>query len=221
MEEPVLLALAEIASTNSIDFTQDCLRQWLCCPEYPCITEIRAQDGKIPFQFSENCWNICQMEFVIPSPYVNTCNKLNGGDVDILLFVPHYMNMGESVESGSRRSRPSFLDSPNRQPEQNSSMSNHLEPSSNDIAGYTYFHKPSEETSTMPLFLNVTTANVHSPLQQLTTPLVVNDNNQGLLYEMGRTSSSLPAGQSQANCPSVGLPRLTIRPSHLQLGRGN
>ncbi|KAK7360304.1 hypothetical protein VNO77_02288 [Canavalia gladiata] len=83
------------------------------------------------------------------------------------------------VESGSRRSRPSFLDSPNCQPEQHSSMSNHLEPSSNDIAGYTYFHKPSKKTSTVPLFSNVTTTNVHSPPEQLTTPLVVNDNNQG------------------------------------------
>ncbi|KAK7344546.1 hypothetical protein VNO77_14277 [Canavalia gladiata] len=92
------------------------------------------------------------------------------------------------VESGSRRSRPSFLDSlnvtrpssgsPFRQPEQDYSMSNHLEPSSNDIAGSTYFHKSSEVTRTVPLFSNVTTVNVHSPLEQLTTPLVVKDNNQ-------------------------------------------
>ncbi|KAL2947468.1 hypothetical protein AAZX31_20G071300 [Glycine max] len=60
------------------------------------------------------------------------------------------------TESSSQRSRPSFLDSlnvtrpslgsPFHQSEQDSSMSNHLESSSNGISGSTYFHKPSEET---------------------------------------------------------------------------
>ncbi|KAK7393230.1 hypothetical protein VNO78_21779 [Psophocarpus tetragonolobus] len=62
-----------------------------------------------------------------------------------------------STESSSRKSRPSFLDSlnvtrpslgsPFQLSEQDSSMSNHLESSSNDISGSTYFHKPSEETN--------------------------------------------------------------------------
>ncbi|XP_027363674.1 protein BLISTER [Abrus precatorius] len=93
-----------------------------------------------------------------------------------------------SMESSSRRSRPSFLDSlnvtrpplgpPFNQPELGSSMSNHLQSSSNDISGSTYFRKPSEETKTVPLFSNVTTTNVHSPLE---TTSVVNDSNQDAL----------------------------------------
>ncbi|BAT96204.1 Protein BLISTER-like protein [Vigna angularis] len=74
------------------------------------------------------------------------------------------------VESSSRRSRPSFLDSlnvtktslgsPFHQSEQSSSMSNHLESSSNDIPGSTYFPKPPEETKSVPLFPNFRTENV-------------------------------------------------------------
>ncbi|RDX63719.1 Protein BLISTER, partial [Mucuna pruriens] len=95
-----------------------------------------------------------------------------------------------STESSSRRSRPSFLDSlnvnrplgsPLHQPEQDLSMSNHLETSSNYISGSTYFHKPSEETKTVPFFSNFTTANVHSPLEHLTTPSVVDNSNQDTL----------------------------------------
>lgn len=100
------------------------------------------------------------------------------------------------TESSSQRSRPSFLDSlnvtrpslgsPFHQSEQDSSMSNHLESSSNGISGSTYFHKPSEETKSMPLFSNFTTANVHSSLEQLTTPSVVDNDNQGALMTSTR-----------------------------------
>lgn len=81
------------------------------------------------------------------------------------------------VESSSRRSRPSFLDSlnvtktslgsPFHQSEQSSSMSNHLESSSNDIPGSTYFPKPPE--------------NVHIPLEHLAPSVVDNDNHGTLL----------------------------------------
>ncbi|KAL5194266.1 Protein BLISTER [Glycine soja] len=100
------------------------------------------------------------------------------------------------TESSSQRSRPSFLDSlnvtrpslgsPFHQSEQDSSMSNHLESSSNGISGSTYFHKPSEETKSMPLFSNFTTANVHSSLEQLTTPSVIDNDNQGALMTSTR-----------------------------------
>ncbi|TKY53630.1 hypothetical protein E2542_SST25167 [Spatholobus suberectus] len=96
-----------------------------------------------------------------------------------------------STESSSRRSRPSFLDSlnvtrpslgsPFHQSEQDSSMSNHLESSSYDISESTYFRKPSEETKTVPLFPKFTTANVHGPLEHLTTASVVDNDNQGAL----------------------------------------
>lgn len=92
-----------------------------------------------------------------------------------------------STESSSRRSRPSFLDSLNvtrpslGSPLQDSSMSNHLESSSNDIAGSSYFHKPSAETKTVPFSPNFPTAIVHSPLEHLTTPSVVNNDNLGAL----------------------------------------
>uniref|UniRef100_A0A0R0HSG0 Uncharacterized protein n=1 Tax=Glycine max TaxID=3847 RepID=A0A0R0HSG0_SOYBN len=102
------------------------------------------------------------------------------------------------TESSSRRSRPSFLDSlnvtrpslgsPFHQSEQDSLMSNYLESSSNDISGSAYFHKPSEETKIMPLFSNFTTANVHSSLEPLTTPSVVDNDNQGALITSTRES---------------------------------
>ncbi|CAJ1967900.1 unnamed protein product [Sphenostylis stenocarpa] len=95
------------------------------------------------------------------------------------------------TESSSRRSRPSFLDSlnvtrtslgsPFHQSEQSSSMSNHLESSSNDMSGSTNFHKPFEENKSVPLFPNFTTENVHRPLERLTTPSVIDDDNQGAL----------------------------------------
>lgn len=94
-----------------------------------------------------------------------------------------------STESSSRRSRPSFLDSlnvtrpssgsPFHQSEQDSSMSNHFESSNNDISESAFFRKPSEETKTVPLFPKFTTATVHSPLEHLTTPSVVDNDNQG------------------------------------------
>lgn len=72
------------------------------------------------------------------------------------------------MEASSRKSRPSFLDSlnvtrpslgsPFNQPEKNSSKSNHLESSSNDTSGSTYFRKRSEELfptfTTAPVFNN-------------------------------------------------------------------
>ncbi|KAK7355338.1 hypothetical protein VNO80_14593 [Phaseolus coccineus] len=95
------------------------------------------------------------------------------------------------VESSSRRSRPSFLDSlnvtktslgsPFHQSEQSSSMSNHLESSSNDIPGSTYFPKPSEETKSVSLFPNFKTENVHSPLEHLAPSVVDKDNHGALL----------------------------------------
>ncbi|MED6106821.1 hypothetical protein PIB30_008209 [Stylosanthes scabra] len=73
-----------------------------------------------------------------------------------------------SVESSSRRTRPSFLDSlnvnrhslgsPFRQPEQDSSLSNHLESTSNNISGSTYLRMPPEETKTVAPLPNFTTA---------------------------------------------------------------
>ncbi|CAL0303155.1 unnamed protein product [Lupinus luteus] len=75
-----------------------------------------------------------------------------------------------STESSSKRSRPSFLDSlnvtrpssgsPFQQPEKDSSMPNHSEPSYKDISGY--FHKPSEETKTAAPFSKFTTTSSHS-----------------------------------------------------------
>jgi len=95
------------------------------------------------------------------------------------------------MESSSRRSRPSFLDSlnvtktslgsPFHQSEQSSSMSNHLESSSNDIPGSTYFPKPSEETKSVSLFPNFKTENVHSPLEHLAPSVVDKDNHGALL----------------------------------------
>lgn len=96
-----------------------------------------------------------------------------------------------SAESSSRRSRPSFLDSlnvtrpslgsPFRQPEQDSSMSNHLESSSNDILGFTYSNKPSEDTQTVAPLSNFTTTNFHSPFEHMTSPSVFNNNSQDML----------------------------------------
>ncbi|XP_027934071.1 protein BLISTER isoform X3 [Vigna unguiculata] len=90
------------------------------------------------------------------------------------------------VESSSRRSRPSFLDSlnvsrtslgsPFLQSEESSSVSNHLESSSNDIPGSTYFPKPLEESKSVPLFPNFKTENVHSSLEHLAPSVVDNDN---------------------------------------------
>ena len=92
------------------------------------------------------------------------------------------------MESSSRRSRPSFLDSlnvsrpslgsPFQQPEQDSSMSNHLESSSNDISGSTYFHKPSEETKTVAPLSDFATAGVHSAFEHLTNSSGFNNNSQ-------------------------------------------
>jgi hypothetical protein len=75
-----------------------------------------------------------------------------------------------STESSARKSRPSFLDSinvtkpsmgsPFHQPEKDASKFSHLESSGNDTSGSTYFHKPAEETKTVGLFSNLTTAPV-------------------------------------------------------------
>ncbi|XP_061348329.1 protein BLISTER [Gastrolobium bilobum] len=96
-----------------------------------------------------------------------------------------------SMESSSRRSRPSFLDSlnvtrsslgsPFHQTEQDSSMSNHLESSSNDMSGSSYFHKPSEETKNVAHLSNFTTGSVHSPFDHLTNSSVFNNNSQDTL----------------------------------------
>ncbi|KAK7279147.1 hypothetical protein RJT34_24193 [Clitoria ternatea] len=102
------------------------------------------------------------------------------------------------MESSSRRSRPSFLDSlnvtkpsfgsPYHQPDEYSLMSNHLESSSNDISGSTYFGNSLEETKTVPLSSNFTTENVHSPLEHLETPSIANNNNQDALMIIAKES---------------------------------
>ncbi|WJX17300.1 hypothetical protein P8452_07230 [Trifolium repens] len=80
-----------------------------------------------------------------------------------------------STESSARKSRPSFLDSinvtkpsmgsPFHQPEKDASKFSHLESSGNDTSGSTYFHKPAEETKTVGLFSNLTTAPVFNNSQ--------------------------------------------------------
>ncbi|PNY13055.1 hypothetical protein L195_g009702 [Trifolium pratense] len=52
------------------------------------------------------------------------------------------------------------MGSPFHQPEQDASKFSHLESSGNDASESTYFHKPPEETKTVGLFSNLTTAPV-------------------------------------------------------------
>ncbi|KAK7360305.1 hypothetical protein VNO77_02289 [Canavalia gladiata] len=137
-EEPALLALAEIASTNSIDFTQKLVGSSVDVPNSSpaCFVHLKFASLLKAYSFEEflklifsvlNRWIASLVQCVLLfhfeelksglkmeryhsslakaagifakrnlSPYVSTCNKLNGGDVDILLFVPHYMKMGGS-----------------------------------------------------------------------------------------------------------------------------
>ena len=82
-----------------------------------------------------------------------------------------------STDSSSRKLRPSFLDSlnvarpsmgsPFHQPEQDASKFSNLESSSNDTSGSTYFHKPPEDSKTVGLFSNLTSAPVFSNNQDM------------------------------------------------------
>nr|XP_004497763.1 protein BLISTER [Cicer arietinum] len=80
-----------------------------------------------------------------------------------------------SMESTSRKLRPSFLDSlnvtrpstgsPFHQPGEDASKSIHLESSNNGTSGFTFFHKPPEESKTVGLLSNLTTAPVFNNSQ--------------------------------------------------------
>ncbi|KAL1368068.1 hypothetical protein HN51_022171 [Arachis hypogaea] len=92
-----------------------------------------------------------------------------------------------SVESSSRRTRPSFLDSlnvnrnslgsPFRQPEQDSSLFNDLESTSNNVSGSTYLGKPPEETKTVAPLPNFTTAGFDNSSQNA---LMISDSENGM-----------------------------------------
>lgn len=118
---------------------------------------------------------IARSDSDLPSFHGATISKYDSTGYEARNSSNHTPINSVSMESSSRKSRPSFLDSLNvtrpslgssfHQPEQDSSMSNHLESSSNDISGSTYFRKPPEETKTMGLFSNLTTAPVFNNSQ--------------------------------------------------------
>ncbi|KAK4266260.1 hypothetical protein QN277_027210 [Acacia crassicarpa] len=96
-----------------------------------------------------------------------------------------------SMESSSRRSRPSFLDSlkvdrPSSgpsflQPQKDSSSSNHSEPSIIGTSGSAYSPNPSLETKTMVPFLNSTPTSVQSQFDHSKNFSNFNSNSQELL----------------------------------------
>lgn len=116
----------------------------------------------------------------LPSLHGATIPKYDSIGYEVRNSSNHSPINSTSTESSSRKSRPSFLDSlnvarpstgsPFYQPEQDASKFSHLESSSNDTSGSTYFHKPPEDTKTVGLFSNHTTAPVFSNNQD--TPMI-------------------------------------------------
>lgn len=116
----------------------------------------------------------------LPSLHGATIPKYDSIGYEVRNSSNHSPINSTSMESSSRKSRPSFLDSlnvarpsmgsPFYQPEQDASKFSHLESSSNDTSGSTYFHKPPEDTKTVGLFSNHTTAPVFSNNQD--TPMI-------------------------------------------------
>ncbi|PNX97583.1 hypothetical protein L195_g020814, partial [Trifolium pratense] len=106
----------------------------------------------------------------LPSLHGTTIPKYDSTGYEARNSSNHTPIHSVSTESSSRKSRPSFLDSinvtkpsmgsPFHQPEQDASKFSHLESSGNDASESTYFHKPPEETKTVGLFSNLTTAPV-------------------------------------------------------------
>ncbi|XP_028786492.1 protein BLISTER isoform X1 [Neltuma alba] len=103
----------------------------------------------------------------------------------------HIPTYSVHMESSSRRSRPSFLDSlnvarpssgaPYLQAEKDSSSSNHPEPGIVGTSGSTYFPNLSMETKTMVPFSNSTTPSVQSQFDHSTSSSNFNSNSQDIL----------------------------------------
>lgn len=116
----------------------------------------------------------------LPSLHGATIPKYDSIGYEVRNSSNHSPINSASTESSSRKLRPSFLDSlnvarpsmgsPFYQPEQDTSKFSHLESSSNDTSGSTYFHKPPEDTKSGGLFSNLTTAPVFSNNQD--TPMI-------------------------------------------------
>ncbi|KEH41185.1 hypothetical protein MtrunA17_Chr1g0169181 [Medicago truncatula] len=116
----------------------------------------------------------------LPSLHGATIPKYDSIGYEVRNSSNHSPINSASTESSSRKLRPSFLDSlnvarpsmgsPFYQPEQDASKFSHLESSSNDTSGSTYFHKPSEDTKSGGLFSNLTSAPVFSNNQD--TPMI-------------------------------------------------
>ncbi|XP_057428574.1 protein BLISTER isoform X2 [Lotus japonicus] len=129
----------------------------------------------------------------LPSLHAATIPKLDSLGYEARNSTNHTPTHSASMESSSRRSRPSFLDSlnvtkpssgsPFPQPLQDSSMYNNLESRSNYLPGSNYFHKPSEETKIVGHLSDLTTS---SPFEHLTDPSVLNSNSQDTLMTNAR-----------------------------------
>ncbi|GAU30463.1 hypothetical protein TSUD_18430 [Trifolium subterraneum] len=112
----------------------------------------------------------------LPSLHGPTIPKYDSNSYEARNSANHTPIHSVSTELSSRKSRPSFLDSinltkpsmgsPFHQPEQDASKFSHLESSGNDTSGSSYFHKPPEETKTVGLFSNLTTAPVFNNSQE-------------------------------------------------------
>ncbi|WJX10853.1 hypothetical protein P8452_01527 [Trifolium repens] len=116
----------------------------------------------------------------LPSLHGATLPKYNSTGYEARNSSNHTPIHSVSTESSARKSRPSFLGpsfldsinvtkpsmgSPFHQPEKDASKFSHLESSGNDTSGSSYFHKPAEETKTVGLFSNLTTAPVFNNSQ--------------------------------------------------------
>lgn len=126
----------------------------------------------------------------------NSGKTITSSDSSFPNHIPVY---SVPLESSSRRSRPSFLDSlnvarpssgaPNLQPEKDSSISSHLESSIIGTSGSTYFHNPSVETKTMPPFSNSAPTSVQSQFDHSTSSSISISNNQDILSKSAEQNS--------------------------------
>ncbi|KAF7837380.1 Protein BLISTER [Senna tora] len=142
---------------------------------------------------------ITRFDSSFPSLAGAATEKFDSIGSDARLSSNHIPTYSVPMDSSSRRSRPSFLDSlnvarpssgaPFLQPEKDFSISNHLESSIIGTSGSTYFRNPSVETKTVDPFSNSAPASMRSQFDQLTSSSNSNSYSQDILSRSSKDNN--------------------------------